>query len=259
MMWKLVFVLLVVTFLPGCPIFQDRNTPVSQTLETEQETGAKYYRYVPSNYDASKKYPLVITLHGTWPWDVDWHQINEWKMLGEKQGFIVVAPRLHMHSTQGILPKISSLMIRDLKKDEEIILAVRREMCRLYNIDINRIIISGFSSGGYPMYWTGIRYPRLFSVMAARSCNSDDRIFAELEKVIRKTSLRIPVVILIGKDESALQDDAWRAFRWLRTHGWDSHNCIRKSTSGGHLRRPERAYQMGMSLARKYGYKNKQE
>jgi len=252
-MWKLVFVVLVVVFLPGCPIFQDMNTPVSHSLETEQSTGAKYYKYIPSHYDPNKKYPLVISLHGTWPWDVAWHQINEWKMLGEKKGFIVAAPRLNVHSTQGILPKISSLMFKDLKKDDEIILAVREEMCRLYNIDKKQILLSGFSSGGYPMYCTGIKHPGLFKAMAARSCNSDDRIFRELEKNLKKTTHRIPIVIIIGKDESALQDDAWRAFRWLRTHGWDSHNCIKKNTRGGHLRRPERAYALGIMLAKQYG------
>jgi poly(3-hydroxybutyrate) depolymerase len=257
MMWKLVFVLMVLIFLPGCPIFQDMNTPVDHSFETESETGAKYYKYVPSHYDPSKQYPLVITLHGTWPWDVDWHQINEWKMLSENKGFIVVAPRLHMHSTQGILPKITSLMLNDLKKDDRVIVAVRNEICRLYNINRNRIILSGFSSGGYPMYWSGIQHPNLFSAIAARSCNSDDRIFRELEKSLTKKRHRVPVAILIGKDESALQDDAWRAFRWLRTHGWDKHNCVRKGTKGGHLRRPERAYELGIFLADRYGMKAK--
>ena len=245
-MWKPAFLLIVVTFLPGCPIFQDMNTPVSHTLETEKTIGAKYYRYVPSHYDHGQKYPLVITLHGTWPWDVDWHQINEWKMLGEKEGFLVVAPRLNVHSTQGILPKISSLMLKDLEKDERTIIAVRNEMCRLYNVDENKILLSGFSSGGYPMYWTGIRNPDLFNALAARSCNSDERIFSKIESegVLKKKRRRIPIIILIGKDETALQDDAWLAYRWMRTHGWDSDNCIRKSTKGGHLRRPERAYDL---------------
>jgi predicted peptidase len=161
-------------------------------------------------------------------------------MLGEKEGFIVVAPDLK--STQGILPKIRDVWIRDMQRDDRIILAVRDEVCRQYNIDRRRILLTGFSSGGYPMYWTGLHHPDKFNAVIARSCNSDDRIFESLDPQALKTARKIPVVIFVGKDEPAMQDDAWLAFRWLRRNGWDSHNCIREEFKGGHLRRPERAY-----------------
>ncbi len=224
----------------GCVVTQDIDTPVSHSLETESKTGARYYRYIPSNYDPGKSWPLVISLHGTWPWDVDWHQILEWKMLGEERGFLVVAPKLGGWSTQGILPKPSGVFRSELEDDETAILAVREEMCRLYNIDRKKILLTGFSSGGYPLYWTGLRNPNKFSALAARSCNCDSRIFEWMDP--GKIGRKIPVIILVGKDEMAIQDDAWRTFGWLRKNGWDSDNCIRDEVRGGHLRRPDLAY-----------------
>ena len=243
---KRLTIFFAIVILPGCPITQDTNTPVDHTVHRESSTGAKYYRYVPEHYDSDRSWPLVITLHGTRPYDTRWAQIREWKMLGEKEGFLVVAPQLGNWSTQGILPKFTNAFLSDLQNDEKIILAVRNEMCRKYNVDRKKILLTGFSSGGYSMYWTGIRNPGKFSGLAARSCNSDNRIFNAMkaDEIERK----IPTVIIIGKDENYLTEDSWRSFKWMRTHGWSSKNCNKINVRGGHLRRPGLAYKKWLEL-----------
>ena len=50
-------------------------------LVTEPQTGGKYYLYVPKNYDAEKAWPLVVTCHGTEPYDTAARQAKEWKAL----------------------------------------------------------------------------------------------------------------------------------------------------------------------------------
>lgn len=237
MLW--VVLPLALLLATGCPIPQSQDTPVDHTLESDPIYGEDYYLYVPSDYDKKKAYPLVMSLHGTIPFDMAWHQIREWKALGEEKKFIVAIPKLD--STQGILPKVSGPWLKSLLRDEKTILAVRRDVCRRYNVDKSKILLTGFSAGGYPMYWTGLRNPTLFNALVARACNSDDRIFERIE--LTPKTRRIPVIIYVGKDDHALKDPSWLAFGWLRKHGWTPKNSDMKKKRGGHIRRPDLAYQ----------------
>jgi len=212
------------------------KVPKSHTHEKHQVTGERYYLYVPSSYDPQKKYPLVITLHGTPYWDTAWQQIYEWRSLAEKRNFIVAAPKLD--STQGILPVIESFWMKNLQDDERTILALREELCSRFSINTDRILLTGFSAGGYPMYYTGLRNPDKFHMLIARACNSDQRIFDSID--LKADYKRIPIVIFVGKDDlSPIMDQSWAAFRWLRRHGWNRKNSRLKQLKGGHLRRPE--------------------
>ncbi|MCD4825864.1 MAG: prolyl oligopeptidase family serine peptidase [Phycisphaerae bacterium] len=218
----------------GCPITQSQDTPVPHKYEVNQLTDKGYYIYVPSTYSRSKKYPLVITLHGTWPWDVAKFQIMEWKALAEQKQFIVVAPKLHS----------PNVWREGLDKDEQYILAIVREVTSRYNIDKKKILLTGFSSGGYPMYYTGLRHPDKFDMLVARACNADSRLFMQID--VADNARRIPVVIFVGKDDHGLQKSSWIALRWLREHGWNKKNSYRKVYRGGHLRRPETTYSLWM-------------
>ncbi len=229
--------------LVGCPVTQSQDTPVDYQRVDEKVTGASYYLYVPSTYDRSKPTPLVITLHGTNPWDTAMMQIREWRALAESRRFIVAAPSLKLNSTQGIVPIPLSQRVKALEKDEQKLLAIRRELLARYNIDKNKILLTGFSSGGYPMYYVGLRHPEKFSMLVARACNMDEDLFSHLG--VRKSTRRIPVAIFVGKDDAGvIQDQSWMAFRWLRRHGWTSKNSSMDKSRGGHLRRPETTYSL---------------
>lgn len=233
--------LLLLTMAGGCPVTQSQNTPHSHVSGKNEITGSNYLLYVPSTYDKSKPVPLVITCHGTPPWDTHWLQIREWKYLAEKKGFIVVAPQLRC--TQGILPVIESIWLKDLEKDEKTILEIKDELCKKYNINEKAILLTGFSAGGYPMYYTGLRNPDQFNMLLARACNADKRIFERID--LTDKTRRIPVWLFVGKDDlSPIQKQTWMAYAWLRRNGWNKYNCKRKNVRGGHLRRPETAYNM---------------
>lgn len=226
--------------LSGCPIPQRQNTPVGFFSERAAATNTSYYIYVPSTYTPEKSYPLVITLHGTFPWDVAEFQIREWRALAEREEFIVVAPKLGSLSTQGILPVAQSWRLEDLQEDDRAILDVLETVSRQYNVNRDRVLLTGFSSGGFPMYYTGVRHPEKFHAMIARACNFE-RAVVDGAELTDKTR-RLPTVIFVGKDDPALQDDSWAAYRWLHRHGWNKHTAIRKEAKGGHLRRPQTAY-----------------
>ena len=223
----------------GCPVTQPQHTPVPPSRQEIGAAGVKYWLYVPSYYTTERDWPLVVTLHGTYGWDGPRRQIDEWKSLAEQRGLIVAAPDLQ--SAQGILPTIRSVWLRDLATDEKAILAVIGELVERYHVDPNAVLLTGFSAGGYAMYYTGLRNPQRFSMLIGRNCNSDLEMVGSIE--LTDATRALPVMIFWGKDDlKQIQDQSWAAFRYLR-----EHRCFKvqhKEIAGGHLRRPELAYRV---------------
>jgi poly(3-hydroxybutyrate) depolymerase len=221
----------------GCPVTQPQQTPVDARHLREPETGRDYWLYVPSHYESSRRWPLVITLHGTHGWDSSRAQIKEWKHLAEQEGFLVAAPKLK--SVQGIVPVVRKLWYRDVRRDEEAILRLLEHLCRRYSVAEEEVLLTGFSAGGYPLYYVGLSNPQRFDMLIARACNSDVGLLEQVR--LTEAARRLPVLIFWGKDDlKPLRDQSWQAFRYLREHG-----CIhaeREELDGGHLRRPELAW-----------------
>lgn len=248
-MKRLFIVLALLAVTAGCPVTQSQQTPVPPLRETSKATGTPYWLYVPSNYSADRSWPLVITLHGTYGWDGSQPQISEWKALAEQRGLIVAAPDLR--SAQGILPVVRSIWYQDLDTDEKAILALIDELVAKYHVDPDAVLLTGFSAGGYAMYYTGLRNPQRFNMLIARACNSDVPMFEEkipITDAVRK----LPVVIFCGKDDlQQIQTQSWAAFRYLRERGCPK--AVHKEIQGGHLRRPELAYRLWLEhLPQKY-------
>jgi len=222
--------------LAGCPVTQPQDTPVSQQLVTEPSTRREYWLYVPSGYSADRAWPLVITLHGTNFWDTGSAQIKEWKALAEEYGFIAVAPKLRGYSTQGILPVPHSWRMDDLREDEQFILALLDDLAGRYNLDRSKVLLTGFSAGGFPLYYVGLRNHERFSMLVARACNSDVRVFESIE--LTEEMRKLPIFIYWGRDDlGRINDQSWQAFAWLRRHKF--YQTERRLTEGGHLRQPE--------------------
>ena len=218
-------------------MLQNQDTPVDQLKGTDPVTGAGYWLYVPSYHTAERTWPLVITLHGTYGFDGASAQIKEWKDLAEQKGFVVVAPKLR--SVQGVLPVAKSRRLKDLAHDEQVILSCLRRLRQQYNIDPDAVLLTGFSAGGYPMYYAGLRNPKAFSALAARACNSFQYIFEEIN--VTDDVQQLPIIILHGKDDFGLiTKQSWAAYRWLR-----EHRCFRTERHklpGGHTRQPRAAW-----------------
>lgn len=247
-MIRVIVPLLALAALAGCVPTQSTDTPVLPTLLTEPTTGEKYGIYVPSYYSADRAWPLVVTLHGTHGWDSSDWQMWEWQKVAEDHGLIVVAPKLK--SVQGILPVTKMLhdqWLRDLDRDEGMILAVMEDVSKRYRIDAGApgrrpaVLLTGFSAGGFPLYDVGLKHPTRFNMLIARACNSNLEI---LERTPVTDDLRrTPIMIYWGRDDlQPIHDQSWQAFSFLRTH-----NCLQTKhmkTMGGHLRHPEMAYDM---------------
>ncbi|MCY2930378.1 MAG: hypothetical protein NTV86_12935 [Planctomycetota bacterium] len=162
--WMLMVSALAVA--PGCPVPQDQNTRVAERMERDPVSGHGYWLFVPDTYDWARAAPLIVTCHGSPPWDVANHHIREWKKLAEDNGCIVLAPELG--GTDGI---VGNGPVNAMKDNEDAILSLISMVGYRYNIDMANIMLTGFSGGGFPTYWVGLRNPDIFSVLALRSCD----------------------------------------------------------------------------------------
>ncbi len=223
--------------LGGCPVNQPQNTPVEQ-FQLKSAAKNDYWLYVPSYYTPDRRWPLMVTLHGTYLFDSPDAQIREWKALAEKEGFIVAAPP--MKSVQGVMPTLPALFHSDLERDEKTILSCVNDVRRRYSIHPRGIVLSGFSAGGYPLYYVGLRHPEIFSGLVAHGCNSSDWVFQNLS--VTPAMQDMPVVIIWGRgDLGPIASQSESAFKWLR-----EHQCLKAeqyTTNGGHQRIPEAAWE----------------
>jgi len=228
----------------GCPVTQSQDTPVAHSYHSDDDSGAKYYLYVPSTYDPARAWPLAVTLHGTHGFDSARKQIRAWKALAEEHGFIVLAPKLA--SPQGILPVFQSRRRRQLELDEQHVLAAMDEVGREYNLRRDATLITGFSAGGYALYHLAVRNPERFDVLVARACNADMDILKPLP--ITDAVRRMPMLIFFSKtghpvssNLNPIAKESWAAYRHFRLA--ECYGAEIKAVEGGHIRHPERAVQ----------------
>lgn len=228
----------------GCPVLPT-DTPVREFKCRTQKSRCTYYMYVPSGYEPARRWPMVVTLHGTHGFDSARTQAKEWRGLAEEHGFLVLAPTLK--STQGILPVGRSARLRELAKDERRVLEAIAEIKKKYSVDEQAVMITGFSSGGYPTYYIGLRNPELFSAMAARTCNADLKIIETIP--ITERTRAMPVLIFFSKTgvnpiysgHNPVATQSWAAFRYLR-----QQKCTKariKAVEGGHHRKARLAFE----------------
>jgi len=218
--------------LCGCAVTQSQNTPRHHWYEHDPVTGRGFYIYVPDAYTSRRAAPLIVSCHGTVPFDTADMHIREWQMLAERNGCIVIAPELV--GTDGIFgdgPIVAML------EDERYILSIISGLCYRYNIDRANVMITGFSGGGFPTYWVGLRHPDLFSVVAARNCNFSE---GNVDGWFPDEAVRTRVMIYFGEnDPGAIQGQSQAAIRYLRAKGF----VVEAMTipGAGHERHPEYA------------------
>jgi poly(3-hydroxybutyrate) depolymerase len=217
--------------LAGCPVPHHlEQAPVPHRYERDPVTGGGYYYYVPSTYSHDRPAPLIVSCHGTPPFDVAEHHVREWKGLAEKQGCIVVAPILG--ATDGIL---GDGPLVGMFADERLILSIISYLGYRYNVDKANIMITGFSGGGFPTYWVGLRHPGIFSAVVARNCNFSE---GNTDGWYPPEATQTNVFVYYGEnDPAAIVIQSENAVRYLRSKGFNVETKVLPGL--GHQRQPE--------------------
>ena len=118
---------------------------------------ANYLLYLPKRYgeDPQKKWPVILFLHGSGERGAD---INLVKLHGPpkviEQGrelpFVVVSPQCPEGKWW----------------DPDVVVALLDEVVAKYNVDADRIYLTGLSMGGYGTWETAVNYPDRFAAIA---------------------------------------------------------------------------------------------
>jgi len=136
-----------------------RRDKVPLTVRSELAVGANYCIYLPKSYDPLVPTGLVVGLHGGGPGGKDptlvtgngQEAMNFYTDVAEERGVIVVCP--------------SALAAPwSAPKNESLLDALIDEMKMLYNVDENRIWLTGHSMGGFGSWYWG---PKRADVWAA--------------------------------------------------------------------------------------------
>ncbi len=229
-MKKLLLLAITVLMAGGCDVPAGYQVaPVKEWHETDPATGKGFWIFLPSTYDHNKPAKVIVTCHGTPPYDVANMHIREWKSLAEKYGCIVLAPELI--ATDGI---IGDGPVVGMLEDEKRIMGLISLLGYRYNIDLANIMITGFSGGGFPTYWVGLRHPEIFSVVVGRSCNFS---ISNLDGWYPPEAVRTPVMIYYGTADLAnIQGESIAGIRYLKQRGFSVESKTLPNV--GHARHP---------------------
>lgn len=122
------------------------------------DTLQPYRVFVPSSYDGSKAFPLVVALHGMGgdenSYFSDFYGQGAFKREAEKHGYIVVCPKGRGRASMYRGPA------------EQDVMDVLADARRAYKIDPDRIYLTGHSMGGYGSWSVAMAYPEVFAALA---------------------------------------------------------------------------------------------
>jgi len=165
------------------------------------------YRLLFPDYDTIRKYPLVIFLHGSGERGNDNKAQLKWGVMNfatDKAMVLhpafVIAPQCPKNQTWSNVENYlngGSIKIKSTpSKPMALLIELIHQFVKKYNVDSNRIYITGLSMGGYGTYDALARYPELFAA-GVPVCGAADTATA-------KKIAKIPLWIFHGNEDAAV-------------------------------------------------------
>lgn len=185
-------------------------------------TNLNYRFYLPESYDPTKKYPVVLAMHGAGLWGNDNDsQLNNCFNFGvslwhnrDKYDCIIIVPqtqnRVSWVTGDGIYPwykdqKYDNYDIESFEISQYLyaVTELLDSVCQNYSVDKNRQYIGGFSMGGYATWYLLMMYPERFAA-AVPTCAGSDPEYAKYIK-------DIPIWTFHSTDDETVDVEATRA------------------------------------------------
>jgi len=158
-----------------------------------------YRMYVPTAYNGSKAYPLIVALHGLGGTEDSFFDGYNKVLppLAESHGYIVAAPlgyRVDGSYGWGLgTPPPDPATKRTQELSEQDVMQVLERVRRQYKIDENRIYLMGHSMGGIGTWKIAPKYPDVWAAIAPISGNGAPDT---LEKI-----RNVPEIIVHGDND----------------------------------------------------------
>lgn len=164
------------------PVTEATTTGVMHRPATKEH--GEYSLYVPENYDPSRRWPLIIAMHGGHGRGDDY--LLTWLRPAKSRGYIVLSPKS--------LDQTWSLMQPGV--DIRSILSMVEELLDEYSIDVGRLFATGLSDGGTFSFALGLSCPKLFAGIAPIAAAGELAALFDLEK-----SKTLPVFMVHGEKD----------------------------------------------------------
>ena len=159
----------------------------------------EYALFVPSTYDKTRTWPLVVLLHGLAGTPRQIINLPSLTAAAERHGYLLVAPMGYnergwygapiRRPRPGDPPNLSELSEQDVMN---VLAIVRRD----YAVDDTRMYLAGYSMGGGGTWELGIKHPDLWAALAPVA-PATRRPATDVARVSR-----LPVILVQGaKDE----------------------------------------------------------
>jgi len=149
---------LLSAFESGTNPFAGKHGDFKMALySTVDHTVQPYRLLIPSSYDGSKPFPLIIALHGAGRDEnsfFDDYPNGAFKNEAEQRGYIVACPKGRQPTSMYLGPAEQDVM--------DVIAQVRKN----YKIDPNRIYMTGHSMGGFGTWSIAMDHPDIFAAIA---------------------------------------------------------------------------------------------
>src|SRR5215510_3198555 len=151
------------------------------------DTVQPYRFYIPKNYDAKKKWPMIIALHGMGGDENSFftgYDNGVIRRAAEERGYIVVCPK-------GRGPV--SMYLASAERD---VIDVIKEMKRDFSIDDDRVYLMGHSMGGYGTWSIAVNHPDMFAAIGPISGGGTPFSTPKLKAITR-----VPWIVVHGDND----------------------------------------------------------
>lgn len=192
---------------------QDLSAYQKKEFKSESVLTLPYRILFPAEYDASKKYPLIILLHGGGERGTDNEKqlVYGAKLLLEKQKefpAIVIAPQCPQDSYWASVKidrstnplKLDFNYAYDITHALDATVSLARELMQTEAVDKDRVYIVGLSMGGMGTLEAVHRFPKLFAAAVAICGGGDVQAYNKKVK-------RIPFWLFHGTDDKVISVD----------------------------------------------------
>ena len=151
-------VLFFILFFPFLTCFAQDVGIKERTLESDE--GQRYLVRLPVRYNSEKLHPLFIAIH--WLNGTALQQVDEWKFLCNKNGYILVCPQF----SEGY---------QHIRKKEDLrLMEIISEVEREFSVDRNKIYLVGHSGGAQFAHRFAFKHPFMKAVCVLAGGEYDD-------------------------------------------------------------------------------------
>jgi predicted esterase len=167
-------------------VIQNALLPTSLQFEVNlpwtYRKGTKYRVQLPPEYHRGRDYPVLFALHdgGESP-DI---MLQRWGRLAAQHGYLLVAPQWE-HGLNHVYSYT--------EEEQAAVVNVLRDLCRQFDIDTDRVFVTGKGEGGTMAYDVGLSHPDLFAGILPMG--GRPRYFA---RVYRNNAQNLPFYVVDG-------------------------------------------------------------